>query len=98
MANTSTGNASIDKELTALRDDLSALKEDLAGLAASVGGVAAAGGRAAYDRVKDQAAKTRDQATRAAAAVGEEIEARPLTSVAIAFGAGFLLGKLLERR
>ena len=67
------------------------------GAGASIG-LAAAGGKAAYETVKDQASKAREQTVRAAEAVGEEIEARPLTSVAIAFGLGFLVGKLLERR
>lgn len=91
MATRILGGNGIDQELGALRDDLAALRGDLASLASAVGGAATVGGKEAYDRLKEQAIG-------AAETVAHEVERRPIISLAVAFGLGFLLGKLLERR
>jgi ElaB/YqjD/DUF883 family membrane-anchored ribosome-binding protein len=48
--------------------------------------------------IGDQVHELRENGAAFATTVQHEIEERPLTSMAVAFGAGFLLGKLLDRR
>lgn len=73
-------------EAAALRKDIEQLRKDLAALAESV-----------RHRSSDQVQAGFDTARQHAGDLGREIEARPLTSVAAAFGIGLLLGKLFSR-
>lgn len=89
-------------EMTKVKEDLAKLREDLGALA-----------KLYKDNLQNQAegfaSRARDSAQRVAseagtrvregsAAVSEQIEARPLTSVLVAFAVGLTVGKLLDRR
>jgi ElaB/YqjD/DUF883 family membrane-anchored ribosome-binding protein len=67
------------------------LSRDLKDIGTALGG-------AAYGRVREQAAKAGEQATKVADTVTHQIEERPLTSVLGAFVIGLLLGALFSRR
>lgn len=77
-------------EFAKLREDISKITETLQRLS----GEQVAGGR---ERAQQAADRTREQVTRAADSVEEGIQHYPLTSLAAAFGVGFIVGKLLDR-
>lgn len=80
---TETGNPS---DTDALRKDMEQLRKDIAAL-----------GSNAKHRARGQAQARIDQACGRFDSWGHEIEARPFTSIMVAFGSGLLLGKLLGR-
>lgn len=73
-------------ETDALRQDIEQLRQDLAALTDSV-----------KQRTGTQTQAGLESARERACELGSQIEARPLTSVVAAFGAGLLLGKLFSR-
>jgi ElaB/YqjD/DUF883 family membrane-anchored ribosome-binding protein len=88
----------LDAELSAIRSDLKALRDDLSSVARTAGNVAATGKKRAEEMVGEKVEELRAKGSEIGESVGHEIEQHPLTAVAIAFGAGFILGKLLDRR
>jgi len=86
------------KENANLRDDLDALRKDVAKLSEDVRSIAGDRIGAARDRARDTANWARERGEAAANEVGHRIEERPLTSVAVAFGVGMVIGRLLDRR
>ncbi|HET6725372.1 MAG TPA: hypothetical protein VFH85_05150 [Gammaproteobacteria bacterium] len=87
-----------EKDIHALKGDVDALRSDIKSLAESIKRQAESQARAGYARAREAGEKVRHQAERGAAAVEEQIEERPLISVLTAFGVGFVLGKLLDRK
>lgn len=85
----------LQKDMEALREDLTALtklyKEKAKGEAE---GIAARLKEGAEKATADANARVREGLSVAS----EQIEARPLTSMLVAFGIGLALGKLLDRR
>lgn len=81
-------------DIESLKDEIDTLRKNITTLARHVGnGTAqklADEGHHLYGRIHDGS-------ERAIAAASHEIEERPLTSVLIAFAAGFVGGKLLSR-
>jgi len=93
MATTDTAKATEE-----LRDDLEKIKSDLAALVDAVGKFAADGGREglrAFDTVR---ARAQAQAAHSLESVEQQVAAKPLISVLIAFAAGMIFGKLMDRR
>lgn|GEM_PF-1070454 len=84
-------------EIEALKADLSALRLDFKGLGKDMASAARVGASAAKDHVRSAMDSAKEQGEDAAKKVKESIEERPLTSVAIAFGAGILLGVMLKK-
>lgn len=85
------------KDIEALREEVSKLRTDITDIAETLRKLshdAVADGR---DRLRDAAKQQTDKARESLSGVESEIEQRPLTSVAAAFGIGFVLGKLLDR-
>ena len=80
------------------RRDFAALRKDMAALMSSMGDAASTQKQRAYAAAGETAEKLKKRGAAAVHSVEGEIEARPLTSVAVAFGVGFVLGKLLDRR
>lgn len=80
----------IDDELKQLREDLAALAKDVKNIASKG---AAAGEAAAKEGLEDLQAEAE---SRLAALEGEVVK-RPLTSLMIAFCAGMIFSKLLDR-
>lgn len=92
----------VDKELDQLKSDVATLREDMSTLIQTMKQAGMEEGREAYDRVQARARQTGEDARRRAneayGIVGREVEERPLTSILAAFGTGFVVGMLLDRR
>jgi len=107
MATESAHSAASD-ETAAIRADLQRLREDLGKLAETVTRVAeseaahaserlkAAGGRV-LSEAERRAAQLRDGAAAGATAAGRQVEEHPFASIAVAFGVGMLVSRLLQR-
>ena len=107
MATENARSAASD-ETAAIRADLQRLREDLGKLAATVTRVAeseaahagerfkAAGARA-MSEAERRAAQLREGATAGATAAGRQVEEHPFASIAVAFGVGMLVARLLQR-
>ncbi|MGF1610967.1 MAG: hypothetical protein ACFCUQ_16305 [Kiloniellales bacterium] len=87
-----------------IEDDLSQLREDLAALARDVKDLAAQRADAEQAAMKERLETLRAKGKDAAAKAGEGIDAvedqiarHPFSSVLVAFGAGLILGRLLNR-
>lgn len=95
-------NTSVDTEINQLKSDVATLRKDMADLMGALKDAGAEQGRKTYNRAYQQAQRTgqyaRERATDAYETVGKEVENRPLTSVLTAFGTGFVVGMLLDRR
>jgi ElaB/YqjD/DUF883 family membrane-anchored ribosome-binding protein len=77
----------------ALREDLQEIAARLANLRSDIDGLMGAAGATA----SHQAEALRDQASEALANLEDAVRREPLKSLAIAAGAGFVLGILLRR-
>jgi ElaB/YqjD/DUF883 family membrane-anchored ribosome-binding protein len=86
-----------EKDLKELRSEYASLKSDLAEMSKTIANLANDGIDEGSKRVRSVARHSRDRARETLGAVENEIEERPITSVAVALGAGFVLGKLLSR-
>jgi ElaB/YqjD/DUF883 family membrane-anchored ribosome-binding protein len=104
--------AQTEDSVAALRKDLSTLSTDVQKLMKAISADASAQAHNGADHLKDQAAILAERARQAGAqataamarsgkaAVGEvehQIGQHPLSSVLIALGTGFVIGKLLDR-
>lgn len=87
----------IDKELQELKDEFSALKGELSEIGKTVSQLARSAGDEGRDRIRVAAEQSREQARQTWGAFEKEVEERPMTSLAVALGIGFILGKLLDR-
>lgn len=89
------------KEIDDVRADLDALRKDIGklsdSLSSNLASNAAQAAETARARVGEAASAASDKVRAGAETVGEKVEERPLTSMAVAFGAGLVLGKLLNR-
>lgn len=81
---------SIEKEFDVLKNDLGTLKEDVANIAKLL----ARKGQAQFNDALDSS-KARVQA--GVEVLENQITARPLTSLLVAFGIGILLGKITQK-
>ena len=92
----------INKEMNQIKSDIKALRDDVASLMRVLKDVGVEQGRDAYDQayenVRRASESVRNRAGEAYSAFGKEVEERPLTSVLAAFGTGFVVGMLLDRR
>jgi ElaB/YqjD/DUF883 family membrane-anchored ribosome-binding protein len=98
VASNETITRDLEAEISAIRADLKALRGDVASAARAAGETAVKGKRRVAEAIGESADELRAKGTEMASVVEREIEQRPLTAVAVAFGAGFVLGKLLDRR
>lgn len=83
---------------TELQRDLATLRSDLGNLMAAVKDLGVEQGREVYGKLRETGEQARVQVRAAQDSVEHYVEARPLTSVLIAFGTGFALGSLLINR
>lgn len=88
----------INGEINRLKEDMANLRSDMRDLLSAVKEAGVDRGHAAYERVRETGQKARHQAREAQEHVGEYIEEKPLTSMLVAFGTGFVIGMLLDRR
>jgi ElaB/YqjD/DUF883 family membrane-anchored ribosome-binding protein len=101
MANAKTTeetSAELGREIKALRDDFTALMATVKEYGELQAAQAAHSARETIDRVGERIRMTADEARERGEAMATEIEVmiarRPLTSVLIALGVGYLIGKL----
>ena len=98
----------LDKQIGTVRNDLDRLSQDVRSIAkvlteATTGQVEQVKGRviAAAEQARKDVERLSDEAQAHGRAklkeLGETVEARPIASLAVAFAAGILLGKLLNR-
>lgn len=98
----------LSEELEAVRSDIGKLRSDMGGVAEALRDVTRTRAEEAREGLASMASSVRDEIRRNVENVRERgrgvvdevetrIEQRPLTSLLIAFGAGLLLGKLLDR-
>ena len=101
--------ADLQKEIENLKDDIANLQKGVGELATTVAGVGKAGAGLAADKAQAEVqrrleqlsasyAAVRDRADRAKERFEHTVEERPLTSVLVALGVGFVLGKLFSWR
>lgn len=99
----------LKREMEALRADLAKLREDFGGVADALkeaGHKKADGVRegladllhSVREELRSVLDQGKDKGKKSVEAVENQIEQRPLTSLLTAFGVGFVLAKLLDRR
>lgn len=86
-----------NKDQRELQEQLNTLRNDFAEVTKTVREMSAARAQQGQERLRDTAQRTRAQARESLHTVQSEIEQRPYASMAVAFGAGLLLGKLFDR-
>lgn len=95
-------NEAINKEMEQLRNDMAGLRSDLSSLVETVRDLSQEKGQAAYQRAKARVRDTGDYVQEELSdmheSIGRQVEERPMTSLLVTFGAGFLVGMLLDRR
>ncbi len=87
---TQTSNQELQEQVSALRKDFGDITETLKTLSADY----AKEGQA---KVRQSAEQAQQHAKQTITRAQQEVEARPYTSMAVAFGAGVVIGKLLDR-
>jgi ElaB/YqjD/DUF883 family membrane-anchored ribosome-binding protein len=92
----------INKELSQLKSDIGDLRHDMASLVNALKKEGIDQGRQAYDkayqRTRSAGEAVRERADEAYGVIGKELEEHPFTSVLAAFGTGFVVGMILDRR
>lgn len=88
--------AAVDKDYDELRNEIKQLRSDLAQVTATMKKIVGDGADLAGDRIKAATEQGRAKAREGAEAIESRIEENPFTSVAISFGVGLLLGRLLS--
>jgi len=96
----SAASGDIQADLEALRDDVARLTQQIADILASKGGAAWSRAKSNIDGVisdvenkgKEAVDAVRDASDHVVDAIDESIKTRPYTTLAIAFGLGFLFG------
>ena len=83
---------------TELKQDLATLRADLGNLLTAVKDLGVEQGRVAYGQLRETGERARVKARETQESIEHYVEARPLTSVLIALGTGFVLGSLLSNR
>lgn len=95
-------NEELNRELTQLKSDISTLRQDLGSLVEAMKSAGVEQGRQYYSEAYERARRTgesvRVRADEAYSAIGREVEEHPFASVLAAFGTGFVVGMLLDRR
>lgn len=81
----------IDQELNQLKSDMANLREDVATMVDTMKEAGIKKSRNYYDRSREAGEKVSKRARK-------EVENHPVTSVLSAFGTGFVVGMLLDRR
>lgn len=88
----------ISNDMDRLKKDLADLRTDFGSLMAAVKELGAEQGRSVYERTREIGERARGQAQATQEDVKQYIEGRPLPSVLVAFGIGFVMGILLGHR
>ena len=88
-----------DAETTeGLREEIRQLRADLAAIASAMKNLGTESGADVYERLRESAARVKEEAEHAATSVGRQIEDKPLIAISTAFILGAILGALIGRR
>jgi len=91
---TTADNAKLQADVDALRKDLAEVTKTLK----TIGGEAAqTKTQAAAERIREVSSQARDQFDHARDVAVDQVRERPLSSVAVTFGVGLLVGRLLQK-
>lgn len=88
----------VKKDAAAIRDDLGVLKEDAMKMTTDAAAGAKEALRHGRDSISDVTTSAGDSAKQYYKTTCDTVRERPLTSLALAIGAGVLVGRLLGRR
>jgi ElaB/YqjD/DUF883 family membrane-anchored ribosome-binding protein len=95
-------SATVSDNVTALKDDLQRLRGDVGTLTSSLKEMgketATAAGRSLQSTATELQEGVQQRLDSGLAFARKSARERPLTTAAVVFGAGFLLGKLLQKR
>jgi ElaB/YqjD/DUF883 family membrane-anchored ribosome-binding protein len=98
MNNAGTTSLTNDQSnLSEVKADLAALKQDIANLVSDSKEGAMAGMNAAGEKAQELAGSAKDACRQTHRQVSEKVSERPVTYLALAFGAGAVAAKLLSR-
>lgn len=89
--------ANTDTTIDELRAEVASLKKDLGNVADTIKKLSGETVEQGREQLRRTTRRSRDQAKEALSALESEIEERPVTSLAAAFGIGFIVGKLFDR-
>lgn len=89
--------ATTSNEIKELKAELASLRSDMANIGDTLAKLARATANEGREKVSDAAKYSRNQAEQTLGAFEKEVEERPMTSLAVALGMGFVLGKLIDR-
>lgn len=92
------GRGAVDREVDKLRRDIEQLRGDISSLTSSFKELGVQKGREAVARARRTGDALLEEAEAWRSRADREIEQRPFTSVLVAFGLGFLVGILIDRR
>lgn len=84
-------------DIQELKAELASLRSDMADIGDTLTKLARSTANEGREKVKDAASYSKDQARQTLGAFQKEVEERPMTSLALALGIGFVLGKLMDR-
>jgi ElaB/YqjD/DUF883 family membrane-anchored ribosome-binding protein len=91
----------VEAEFDTVKDDLAKLRADVANLTAALKGMTAEAVHEQVGTIRDRLDRltgdARHQGRQTLDELTDTIEERPLTSILVAFGAGIVLGRLLDR-
>lgn len=87
---TQNNNQDLQAQLDTLREDFSELTKTMKTMSTDYA-------REGQQKVRDGAQQAKAQAAQGLDQAKQEVEARPYTSMAVAFGVGLVVGKLLDR-
>ena len=80
-----------------LQEQLDNLRKDFAEVTKTLREMTSAYAKDSQDRVKVAAGQAQDQVKESFGKVQSEVESHPYSSMAVAFGVGLVLGKILDR-
>ncbi len=88
--------AKSESSVDELKEEFASLKQDVSKIADTLGKLSGEQVTHGRDRVRDAAGRARTESRRAVGVVEDEIRQYPLTSLAAAFGVGYLIGRVLR--
>lgn len=92
----------VREDLDALRSDMDALRDDVSRLIQTLGSKASAKARSEAEQVRERVESLVDDVERRGREefqrIEGQVEARPMTSLAMAFAIGLIFGRMFDRR